>query len=309
MENEKNMLSIRTYSKGLMVSMPQENYFSLNVKTINENHFSMSKALIMEAYRLVNQQMVLVLGCGHCKEIPIRDMVDALHMDMVDLDEGTLQELRGDLMSIGINLKKVSFHSEDITGSIAPLSEEAEKALKASSDAHKSLTILSNIIGNARPDFWTPTAKYPYNLVLCSLLLTQLQAFILSKIERIFIETFPESKDILRTHQDWIDAKFGFSRRLENGFVTHLKSLAAIEAIIYVSDTVRVWFTERIRDDLFLTEGYWLTLKTNRLADYFDSSYEIIKQNSWLWFVPNSESNPGGKLYEVQALILRHIRT
>lgn len=290
-----------------MMHMPQQ-YFLLDPKTINEHHVSMSHSLITDTYRLTDQKRVLILGCGRCREIPIEKLVDSACIDLIDIDGDALQKVRDDLTSTGINLKGVSFLNEDITGSIASLSEETDKLLKTSSDSHKSLTILTDLIDNARTVFWTPTAKYPYTLILCSLLLTQLQAFILSRLEGIFLEHFPKSRDILYAHQDWIKAKFRFARRLENGFVAHLRSLAATEAMIYVSDTVRVCFTKRISNELFSTEGSWLALKTSSLADYFDASYKIIKETSWPLFLPKIENNSDGRLYEVQALVLRLTR-
>jgi hypothetical protein len=105
--------------------------------------------------------------------------------------------------------------------------------------------------------------------------------------------------------QDWIKAKYRFARRLEDSFVAHLKSLSEAEASIYVSDTVRVCFVKHISKGLFSTEGSWIALKTNRLSDYFDTGYKITKETSWSWFLPKIEENSDGRLYEIQALILR----
>ena len=82
---------------------------------------------------------------------------------------------------------------------------------------------------------------------------------------------FPDYKNELSSNSDWIKTKYRFTRNLEQAFVDHLKTLAAKDAVLYFSDTVRVCFLKKISDDLFSTEGSWITTKTNRLADYFDS--------------------------------------
>ncbi len=287
----------------------KENLFSLDPKTTNENHISMSNSLIMEAYRLIDQKMVLVLGCGQCKEIPIESLIISSYVDLIDLDREALQKLRVNLTSnCCLNLERVSFVWEDITGFIVSLSKEVENCFQTAGGAEKSLRMVTNLLDSAKMSFWTSPVGYQYTLIICSLLLTQLQAFVLSKLERIFIKFFPKDRGMLCTDTDWIKAKFRLARKLEEAFVAHLKTLMDTEAIIYISDTVRVCFAKHISDGLFSTEGSWIALKSSRLVDYFDSSYKVIKETSWPWFLPKTEKNSDGRLYDVQALILKPMR-
>lgn len=266
----------------------------------------MSNLLITEAYQLANQKRTLILGCGQCKEIPIKTIIPLSDIDLVDIDSEAIQQLIDGFISSGLDLKRTFFFTEDITGLIAFLSQEVERYLEMSSNnVNDSLKILIKLINNARPAFWIPPAEYQYTFIICSLVLTQFQASVLSEIEKIFLKYFPKSGDMLCTCQNWIKAKYRFARRLEDSFVAYLKTLAKPEATIYISDTVRVCFVKHILDDLFSTEGSWVALKTNRLADYFDTGYKIIKEASWPWFLPKIEDNSDGRLYEIQSLILR----
>jgi len=290
-----------------MTHMPEKYYFSFGPKAINENHISISNSLILESCQLVESKNILILGCGQCSEIPLMKLNHSSHLDLIDIDEEALQKLRDNLASTGgTNLRGVSFFKEDITDSIAFLSEEAEKSLKSSNDVNESLTTLTNLIDNVEMIFWTPNRGYKYTLIICSLIITQFQAILLSKLEKIFLEYFPTHKSNLNFNTDWIKAKFRFARRLEEAFVAHLKTLATKDAVIYFSDTVRVCFLKNISNGLFSTEGSWITTKTNRLADYFDSSFKILKETSWPWYLPKIDNNSDGRLYDVQAVIVKY---
>ncbi len=289
-----------------MVTTSQKYLFSIDTKTSNENHIFMSNSLITEAYRLAHQKRALILGCGQCKEIPVKSLIPLSAIDLVDIDSKYLQQLMDGFIASGTDLKRTCFFTEDITGLIASLSQELEKYLETSSNGvNGSLETLIKIINNAKPVFWTTPAGYRYTFIICSLVLTQFQAFILSKLEKIFLKYYPKSRDMLCNYQDWIKAKYRFARRLEDSFVAHLKILAEAEAIIYVSDTVRVCFVKHTSNGLYSTEGSWITLKTNRLSDYFNTGYKVIKETSWYWFLPKIEENSDGRLYEVQAVILK----
>ncbi len=290
-----------------MTTTSHKYIFSIDTKTTNENHIFMSNSLVTEAYQSVLQKRVLILGYGQCKEIPIKTLAHLSAIDLVDIDSKYLQQLMDGFIASGTDLKRTCFFTEDITGLIASLSQELEKYLETSSNGvNGSLKVLIKLINNARPVFWTAPAGYRYTFIICSLVLTQFQAFVLSKLERIFLKYYPKSRDMLCTYQDWIKAKYSFARRLEESFVAHLKILAAAEAIIYVSDTVRVCFVKHTSNGLYSTEGSWITLKTNRLSDYFNAGYKVIKETSWSWFLPKIEESSDGRLYEVQALILKY---
>ena len=280
-------------------------YISFDQKGINDSHISNSNSSILESYHYADLDSILNLGCGECNEINLMNLKNSLHIDLVDIDKKVLKYLRGNISS-SCNYKGISIFNEDITGSIANLSESAENYIKTKND-HESLKSLQYLVDNININFWVPPGGYKYTLIICSLLITQLQANLISALENVFLKYFPDYKNELSSNSDWIKTKYRFTRNLEQAFVDHLKTLAAKDAVLYFSDTVRVCFLKKISDDLFSTEGSWITTKTNRLADYFDSSFTILKETSWNWYLAKNDNNSDARLYDVQAVILRYM--
>ncbi len=288
-----------------MTYRPPIHELRLDPVTLEVNHIAMSKRMIRKAYGLTDRGSVLVLGCGSCKEIPIEALIAASPLHLVDIDGEALRGVRDDLASKGMDLDGVTFTNEDITGLIAPLSREVEAALTTTSDAHDACRRLAHLLDHAEMAFWSPRHGTRYSLIVCSLVLTQLQAVALSRLEGIFLKHYPAGRSVLAAHKDWNHTKFRFARRLEEAFVDHLKLMAARNAILYVSSTIRVCYMKRMVSGLFSTQGSWIAAKTGCLADYFASGDETIREASWPWFLLRQENGSDGRLYDVQALTLR----
>lgn len=288
-----------------MTYRPPAYKLRLDPVTLAVNHVATSKQMISKAYELADRGGVLVLGCGSCKEIPIETLVAASQLHLVDINEDALRGVRGDLTAKGMDLDGVTFTNEDIMGLIARLSSEVEAALPTTSDAHDACELLVHLIDHAEMAFWSPENRTRYSLIVCSLVLTQLQAVALARLEDVFLTHYPAGRVALATHKGWSRARFAFARRLEEAFVAHLRLIAAPNAILYLSSTIRVCFVKRIAAGLFSTEGSWVAAKTGRLADYFTSGDEIVQEASWPWFLSKRENGSDGRLYDVQALALR----
>lgn len=284
----------------------QEMLVSFEPTSINQEHFTLSNSNIIRAYQLSEEGRVLVLGCGECREIPIKYLTRNSNVELLDIDTNALDKLTLYLEAEGRNLSELTFLNKDLTGLMCSICEDLRQSLQSASNASTALDSLINFADSKKMTFWYPAEKHKYTLIISSLLLTQLHVFVLAEIESVFLEYFPYSAEMLYNNHVWSKAKFNFARRLENRFVVHLKHLAMLNAIIYFSATVRVCFVKRLSTGLYSTEGSWIVAKTNRLADYFDSSFKILNESSWRWYIPKIEGNTDGRLYDVQALVLKY---
>lgn len=283
--------------------------FQIPAESINHTHVTSSIAMVVDAATAAGSGYAAVLGCGRCTEIPVRYLSTMFkRVDLVDVDSDALKSVETQFREWGQAKNSCILYHSDLTGLIPEIESNARDIAAKASGPLPCLDRLGELLVSATPSFWRPRNNEKYNLVICSAILTQLQATVRNRIESIFLYSYGGYAFLLSSHEQWRRHIWNFSRQLEDGFVTHLKTLTVPEAIIYISDTVRVCFVKRISEDLFSTEGSWIALKTNRLADYFDSSYKIIKETSWTWFLPKIENNSDGRLYEVQALVLRSIR-
>jgi hypothetical protein len=141
--------------------------------------------------------------------------------------------------------------------------------------------------------------------VVCSGVLTQLQAKVRAAADQAFGEKFPGQTRLLQSHRAWRRAGWHMARRLEDAFVVHVAGLTASNGVICLSDTVRVnWLTEAA-GGTFTTEGVWIATRTARLTDYLSPSAEIIAQDQWTWLRQQQEGPYWGRLYDVQAVAYR----
>jgi len=288
--------------------LPSET-FRIPAASINDTHVRSSIAMIVDAATLAGSGDAAVLGCGKCTEIPVRYLSEIFkRVDLVDLDSDALKSIETQCWQWEEAKNSCVLHHSDLTGLIPEIESNARDIAAKASGPLPCLDRLGELLALATPSFWRSRNNEKYNLLICSAVLTQLQATVRNRIENIFLDRYGGHAFLLSSHEKWRRHIWNFARQLEDGFVTHLKTLTVPEAIIYISDTVRVCFVKFISEDLFSTEGSWIVLGTNRLTDYFDSSYKIIREASWSWFLPKIENNSDGRLYEVQALVLRLIR-
>jgi hypothetical protein len=164
---------------------------------------------------------------------------------------------------------------------------------------------LGQLLTSTTPNFWKPLKDYKYNLIVCSAVLTQLQASVRKRVGAIFLNRFPEYRSALSLNKSWRGHIWKFARHLEDVFINHLELLSAPGGIVYLSVTVHVCWLLRTDSQTFTTEGSWIAIRTSRLADYLSPEYEITAERQWKWFRKEQEGHYWGRLYDVQAIIYR----
>ena len=81
---------------------------------------------------------------------------------------------------------------------------------------------IGRITGSAKPDFWKRSPVEKYSLVICSAVLTQLQASVRSRVEKVFLDKFPGHASMLSSHQPWKASIWKFARALEDAFILNM---------------------------------------------------------------------------------------
>jgi len=277
-----------------------------SVEIAAETHLFSSVGMIKEALRLADSGSVAVLGCGRCTEIPLRLLNENFdRVDLIDTDSDALDFVRAECKRWNDARSGYRFHRADLTGMIATVERRACELVANTVDPIECLEQLGLLLESTGPKFWTPPRRQRYDFLVCSTVLTQLQALVRESVEKIYLGRFPESEPAMLRHKSWCDSAWNFARNLEDGFIEHLGTLIKPQGIVYLSETVHVSWLTQLDEQSVSTEGSWITIRTSRLADYLRPSDTIIHEQRWDWLREEREGDFWGRLYGVQALIYR----
>ncbi len=271
-----------------------------------DTHLLSSVGMIKEAAALAEPGNIAVLGCGRCTEIPVRLLNETFdQVDLIDIDEEALGIVNERCRQWNDKKNVCQFHCADLTGLIAVVERRANALIADAVNPIECLEQLGVLLESAEPDFWEPSHQQRYDLIICSTVLTQLQALVRESVEKIYLERFPEYAPALVKHKTWRESIWNFARNLEDAFIEYLGTLIKAEGIIYLSATVHVSWLTQLADQSVYTEGSWIATRTSRLADYLWSSDTIIKERHWDWLREEREGCYWGRLYGIQAIIYR----
>ncbi len=279
---------------------------SSSVEVAAEMHFLSSIGTIKEAVVLANSSSVAVLGCGRCTDIPIRLLNEKFDLvDLIDIDSDALNIVSAECKRWNDEKNSYQFHCADLTGLIATVERRASELVANAVNPIECLEELGVLLETTAPEFWEPPQKQRYDFLICSTVLTQLQALVRESAENIYLGRFPEYASALLKHKPWCESLWNFARNLEDDFIEHLDKLVKPQGIIYLSATVHVSWLTQFNEQSVVTEGSWIATRISRLADYLRPSNMIIKEQQWDWLREEREASYWGRLYGVQAIIYR----
>jgi len=274
------------------------------IRSLVDDHIESSHRFILEASGAVsNSAAALVLGSGNCGEIPVALLQSRFgKVCFVDVDLDALKALAARHHE---QRGRCEYRRADLTGMIGSIAAGARQVAATASDAPSMLDELATLLMSTVPRFWVPPDDQRYDLLICSGILTQLQAKVRSAAEQVFRLKYHDGLELLSSHHGWRRATWHVARRLEDGFVAHLNSLTTPGGVIYLSDTVRVNWLTQSDEQTFTTDGTWIATRTAQLTDYLLPSTEIIAQGQWWWLRQQREGPYWGRLYDVQAVAYR----
>lgn len=271
-----------------------------------DTHVLSSVAMIAEAAALAGSGSAAVLGCGRCGEIPLRLLNQTFDLvDLIDIDEDALVLVGAQCKQWNEKKNACQFHSADLTGMIAPIERQTGELVENTVDPIDCVEKLGVLLESTAPAFWMLPQGQRYDFVVCSTVVTQLQALVRERVERIYRRRFPTYETALLQNRSWRESAWNFARNLEDGFIAHLGALTKPQGIVYLSETVHVSWLTQLDEQSVATEGSWITLRTSRLADYLRPGDTIISARRWDWLREGREGEFWGRLYGVQALIYR----
>lgn len=267
-------------------------------------HVEASASTIAEAVGLAGSGRAAVLGCGTGSEIPLPLLCETFdHVDLVDLDSHALRAAETRCGPSNETGGSRAFHHADLTGLIPRVVPPARQIAAAKANPLECLDGLGALLARTAPSFWRPPDEEKYDLIVCSGVLTQLQAAVRGRVESAFRDEFPDHGHAPLTHEPWRRRLLGWARRLEAGLIDHLDTLSARGSVVYLSDTVHACWLVPSGPGAFTTEGAWIATRTPRLADYLLPRHEIASEREWSWFRREQEGPYWGRLYGVQAII------
>jgi len=271
-----------------------------------DTHIRSSVGMIAEAIRLTDSGSAAVLGCGRCGEIPVRLLNETFELvDLVDIDREALAAVDEQCKKWDEEKNSYQVHCTDLTGMIARVERRASELVAKTVDPVACLEQLGVLLESTAPEFWAPPRGERYDLLVCSMVLTQLQALVRESVEKIYLGRFPEYAPAMLKHKSWCESVWNFARNLEDDFIEHLGTLIKPQGIVYLSETVHVSWLTQLDEQSVSTEGRWITLRTSRLTDYLRPGDTIIKEQHWDWLREDKEGDFCGRLYGVQAVIYR----
>jgi hypothetical protein len=278
----------------------------ITVLPMDDAHVQSSATAILEAAIAAGSGCAAVLGCGACAEIPIRPLAERFNpIDMVELDDVALKIAEVQCQQRKETQDTCIFHHADLTGLIPQVEPLARDIAARAAVPSACLDGFSQLLSSTAPNFWRSPQARAYKLVVCSAILTQLQATVRRRLENIFSKRFPSARSELSVYEPWRKSLWNFARRLEEAFIDHLESLSTPAAIVYLSDTVHVCWLLQSSLQTFTTEGAWIATRTSCLVDYLRPWNRIMAEHRWNWFRREQEGSYWGRLYGVQAIIYR----
>ncbi|MGH9927946.1 MAG: hypothetical protein ACREA9_01830, partial [Pyrinomonadaceae bacterium] len=236
-----------------------------SIDVFADTHVLSSVAMIAEASALAGSGSAAVLGCGRCGEIPLRLLNQTFDVvDLVDIDRDALAAVNQQCKQWNGEKKGYRFHRADLTGMIATVERRAGELVANAVDPIECLEQLGVLLQSTAPKFWAPRQRRHYDFLVCSTVLTQLQALVRQSAEKIYFGRFPEYAPAFLTNKSWCESLWNFARNLEDGFIEHLGSLIRPQGIVYLSETVHVsWLTQLDEQSVATEGGRWITLRTS----------------------------------------------
>jgi hypothetical protein len=263
--------------------------------------------MILRAAGMVPHRTAAILGGGACEEIPLLELLERFEsVTLNDTDPYAIKRAVGNLPAA--LRQRLSLQVADLTGVTQNALELMEHALGQSETEQDAVEQMAAALDRVASG-GIPLAG-PFDLVVCSCVLSQLHFSLTHEAAARFTGRFPGRDEVLRDSDVWKSALQRAARRMEDRFIESLAALLNSDGLAYLSESAQVCFLQLAPDGRWQTRGTYRMLRTKELADYVRERFEIVGRNRWEWVVnaPQSSSDTG-RLFDVQALVLKRAAT
>ena len=196
-------------------------------------HIQHSYRRILQAANLAKGKAVAtILGSGVALEIPLAELARRFdRLILVDMDGASVLE---SLEQVPLELRpKVELRIMDITSFATALMLRVGDAIEASTSANEAFRRLDGIFGSLNPG--SPVALPPSDLVVSSLVLSEIPRFPLAYLDRLMRTRFGVSADA------WTGFDKSFEKLVSLAVQDHFRLLSSLcrpDGAVYYSDTV-----------------------------------------------------------------------
>src|SRR3990170_1997316 len=164
-------------------------------------HIRSSRRFILDAADATGQTSILILGCGRCAEIPVDSLGQRFsRLLFVDADVDALTAVAARYAD---HRARYEYHQADLTGMIGWIRDEARRIALRDVTPELMIEQLADRVLSHAPELWSPPSGERFDLVVCSGVLTQLQAKVRAAADQAFGEKFPGQTRLLQSHRAW----------------------------------------------------------------------------------------------------------
>lgn len=268
-----------------------------------------SKKLILAAAEWAQPGSALILGAGHCAELPLKELAERFEKITInDVDNAVLEEGLAAANLTEAERAKFTIQIADLTGVTESLVARLEDILRENRDPQVAIEAMSHLLDTALVAGMPITGKY--DLVIASCVLSQLHFGLLHRARLAFDKQFPGQDKLLADSVRWTSALFAMARRMEHKFIDDLAAHVAPGGFIYLSDSTQMCYVRGTSAGKWETEGTYRMLRTRYITDYLDQRFVSVGRERWDWVVsPPQQSGDVGRVYDVQGVVLRTWRT
>ncbi len=268
-----------------------------------------SRELILAAAEWAQPGSTLILGAGHCAEIPLKELTQRFSAITVnDVDNNVLQE---GLTAAGLSdaeRAKLKIEVADLTSVTESLLARLDDVMQASGTADAALEPMAHLLDTSLVAGMPFQEKYDF--IVASCVLSQLHFALLHRAREAFEKRFAGQVKLLDDSVRWTSALYTMARRMEQKFIDNLAERVAPGGFIYLSDSTQMCYVQGTPEGKWETAGTYRMLRSRYITDYLDDRFVSVARNRWDWIVsPPQQPGDEGRVYDVQGVVLRTWRT
>ncbi len=245
----------------------------------------------------------ILLGPGRCQEVPLAELCERFnHVTMIEMDRPALDEAIATLD--GAAKAKIDAREQDLTGVTDSFDQKLGRIVDEADDFGSALPTMVQLLQSQQPGY--PPVDQQYDLVVASVLLSQLHVAISNRTFERVAAKWPDRVQSLRELREWTDAMLQLTRKIEPAFVDYVQNLACEGGRIFLSATTNVCYIHAADTGEWFTDGRYRMTTHLRMVDYLDDHSVVESTGDWFWVVAEPVAGRSvGTVFVVDAAVLR----
>ena len=245
----------------------------------------------------------VVLGAGACREIPLADLVARFdHVTLNDIHPEGVESAAAQIDPAG--REKLAIQIADLTGMVDPIVSKIRQRLSECVDPHSAFDAMAESLEASPSGSFSAMGRF--HLVIASCVLGQLHYALTHRSDALLEQRFPGHLEQLRNSPRWVANLRQLARRMKATFLDGLVRSTVAGGFIYLADSVQLCNVHLTSSGRWKTGNTYRMLRSAKLEDVLDDRLTVVERARWEWVgTPPSATKLTGRVYEVQALLLR----